>query len=595
MNQDIHPSSATSIPSTASLSGGPVFDFKRFIGLRWRMMAMVAVCLSIPTVVAAWFLTPVGYTASADIRLLSMEPFVLKPETDNTPYNTYVNTQIAMIKGNAVLSKVLELPSVRDLPLLTGQDDPLTYLQRRVGAQVSRGGEIMTLTCSMPEKDSARIVLEEIVSVYLKYTLGETASINDERLAWLTQERDARQMELDAQLGKIATLERSAGIPMFGETPLETGEPQLYNESLARAEEDLVKAQNAQVEAQNQIALVKSLIENVSTSTPIYEFEVEDRVSADARVGALRGEVVMMEARLAGAADMEKENLPTRKIEEKRLASLRENLAGVELRVRKEVLQSTITQQTRQIETLNKAVEEAQQRVDKYKQLAEGYKGRVEKTTEQLAQLKDLQDKAAETRAMLEQVRSNIAGIKVESNAPTRIQLIAPASVPGGGPDYTPRFMTMAMALTMSVGFAGALGVWRELMDQQVRTSQDLGRLTDLPVIAIIPHAEVDSIPDSVDMALITERLPLSTLADAYRRVLAQLLHPDMAQGGAKSLLVVSPTRGDGKSSLTSNLGVALAHAGRRVLLVDLSYRRPKLEKSFDIPHGEGLAEILNK
>jgi capsular exopolysaccharide synthesis family protein len=53
--------------------------------------------------------------------------------------------------------------------------------------------------------------------------------------------------------------------------------------------------------------------------------------------------------------------------------------------------------------------------------------------------------------------------------------------------------------------------------------------------------------------------------------------------------------RGDGKSSLTSNLGIALAQAGRRVLLVDMSYRRPCLENLFGLDAREGLAEILGR
>ncbi|MBX7255467.1 MAG: P-loop NTPase [Candidatus Hydrogenedentes bacterium] len=597
MNQDTRPSLVTaSLETGTPPAGWPVFDFKRFVVLRGRMIAVTTLFLAIPTVVAAWLFVPVGYTASADIRLLSAEPFVLEKPEDDTPYATYVNTQISIVTGNAVLSDVLKSPTVRDLPLLSSQDDPLEYLKGCVSAHISRGGEIITITCSMPEKEAARITLEQIVSVYMNYSITLVASMSDERLAWLTRERDARQVELDMQLEKIATLEKTLGIPVVGETPLETGEPQLYNESLIRAEEDLVKAQRSQAELQNQMTLAEALTDNVSKGLPAYDFGLEERVSADSRVSALRGEVVMAQARLAGASDIERENLPTRKIDEKRLASLRDNLQTVERDVRKEVLQSFQAQQSREFDSLTKEVEEAQQRVSKYKQLLDEYKGRVEKTTEQYAQLKDLESKVAETRSILDEVRSNIASIKVESNAPTRVQLVAPPSVPGGGPDYLPRIVGMLMAGAASLGVGVSLGVWRELTDQQLRSSQDLARLTDLPVVATIPHADEDSVPDKVAIPLVTERLPLSTLADAYRRVLAQFLHPD--RGSVRdmgSLLVVSPTRGDGKTSLTCNLGVALAQAGRRVLLVDLSYRHPKLEKSFGLPEAEGLAEILSR
>ena len=84
-------------------------------------------------------------------------------------------------------------------------------------------------------------------------------------------------------------------------------------------------------------------------------------------------------------------------------------------------------------------------------------------------------------------------------------------------------------------------------------------------------------------------------MSDEYRRVLARLLYPSLDQGEVRSLVVVSSTRGDGKSSLTTNLGVALARSGRRVLMVDVSYRRPTLEKLFQLPQDVGLAEVLSE
>lgn len=594
MNQDFSHSMTTPDPATLP-AGGPIFDVKRFVGLRWRMIAIIAICLGVPAVVAAWFLVPVGYTATAEIRLLSTEPFVLQRDSDDTPYSTYVSTQISMITGNSVLSMVFDSPRVRSLPLLLAQEDPLEYLKKCVDARVNRGSEIITITCSMPEKEAARVTLEEIVSVYMEYAVRETATVQDQRLGWLTQERDARQIELDAQLGKIATLQTSMGIPLVGETPLDTGEAELYNTNLAEAEDDLVTVQNRLAEVESEIAVIEGLLENLTAGTPVYDFGVEERVNTDSRVGTLRGEVTMMQANLASTVDMERDNLPARKVDEKRVVSLRDHLSEVEFEVRREVLQSILALRTQELKSAQKGVEDVQRRVDKYRELVNQYNQRIENTTDQYAQLKDIESKAAETRSILDEVLANIANIKVESNAPARVQAMGKVTVPGGGPDYMPRFMAMGIALAASLGVAGAFGFWREITDQVVRSSKDIERLTDLPVLATIPHANEDRIPDDVNLPLVTEQRPLSTLSDAYRRVLVRFLQSESGPDSVKSLLVVSPMRGDGKSSLTSNLGIALAQAGRRVLLVDLSYRRPCLEDLFELEAGEGLAEILGR
>ncbi len=571
---------------------GPVFDIKRFIWLRTPMMVVIALCLAIPSVIAAWFLVPVGYTATAQIQLLAQEPYVLSKASDGTPYNTYVSTQVNLITGNPVLSRVLDVPEIRSLPIIARQEDPRQFLKQSVHVQTSRGSEILVITCSMKKKEPAVRVLEEVVEAYMNYAMSDEASTGNERLAWLTQERDARQLELEAQLRKIMELQSTMGIPMVGQTPFETGEAELYNENLAEAEKELEEVQKAYKEANAQLSLIEGFIEE-GARRPIFDLGVEDRVGTDARVSALRGEVVRLQAERASMKDVAKDNLPSRKLDEKRLANLRENLAEVELMVRREVLESMRTQQARNVDLHEKAVGEAQERVDKSKAVVEEYNGRIDSTVKQYAELQDLESKAAETRRILEEVGNNISKISVESNAPSRVRLIAPASVPGGGPDYMPRFMAMAVALVGSVGAAGAAGIVRELLDQQVRSSQDLARLTDLPVIATIPHLDEDAMPESVELARVVEQVPQSTMADAYRRVLARLLHPDRARNEAKTLLVVSPTRGDGKSSLACNLGIALARAGRRVLLVDVCYRRSSIEENFGLTPDEGLSEIL--
>ncbi len=574
---------------------GSMMDIKRFLWTRVPVMVIVAVCVAIPAVTAAWFLVPVGYTASVELRFLATAPFVLSREDMQTPYDKFLSTQISLITGNAILSRVLDAPAIRELPAVAGAGDPLEYLKKRVAARVQRGSEIVAITCTMPDKDAAQRILQEVVSVYMNYAMGEEAIVGSDRLATLIKERDARQIELDAQLKRIGDLQASLGVPIVGQTPLETGEGQLYNERLAKAEEDLAKAENQQREAQSQLIQIEGLIRSAAKNAPIYDFGVEDRVSSDGRVSTLRQEMVMTQTRVALMIEAQQENSPQIKVEQRRLASLKDSLADLELVVRKEALESLRTQKTLQLTVITKEVEEAQARATKFKELTEGYKERLKNTTDQFAQLEDLKSKAAETRRTLEAVRNSIATINVESNAPARIRLAAPVTVPGSGPNYQPRFMAMFLALAMSAGLGFGVGLLLELADQQVRSSQDLARLTKLPVIATIPHASEDGLTEKAHTQLPTEKAPFSILADEYRRVLARLLYPGPEIASAKSFVVVSPSRGDGKSTLTANLGVALARAGRRVLIVDVSYRRPTLEKRFDMQENAGLAEILNR
>jgi len=51
---------------------------------------------------------------------------------------------------------------------------------------------------------------------------------------------------------------------------------------------------------------------------------------------------------------------------------------------------------------------------------------------------------------------------------------------------------------------------------------------------------------------------------------------------------------GDGKTFVASNLALALANAGQRVVLVDANFRRPAVHAWFGVPNASGLAQALD-
>jgi receptor protein-tyrosine kinase len=52
-----------------------------------------------------------------------------------------------------------------------------------------------------------------------------------------------------------------------------------------------------------------------------------------------------------------------------------------------------------------------------------------------------------------------------------------------------------------------------------------------------------------------------------------------------KVIMVTSPNAADGKTTVVTNLGIAMAQTGKKVLLVDADFRRPQLGKTFEV-HG---------
>jgi len=139
------------------------------------------------------------------------------------------------------------------------------------------------------------------------------------------------------------------------------------------------------------------------------------------------------------------------------------------------------------------------------------------------------------------------------------------------------------------------VGVLRELTDHQLRSSKDLTRLTPLPVIASIPHADSDEFVQAANVPLLTMDHPSSMAADEYRRILSRMLYPPEEMTEISSLLVASASSRDGKTSLACNLAIALTQAHRQVLLLDISSQQPAIEGCFGLTASTGLAELLRE
>ena len=93
---------------------------------------------------------------------------------------------------------------------------------------------------------------------------------------------------------------------------------------------------------------------------------------------------------------------------------------------------------------------------------------------------------------------------------------------------------------------------------------------------------------------LIARAEPDSPVVEAFRG-LRTALGFSLKSGNHKSILITSCAPSDGKSFVSSNLAIIMAHNNYNVLLIDCDMRRGKLKKAFQLPkNAEGLSEVLS-
>jgi polysaccharide biosynthesis transport protein len=171
---------------------------------------------------------------------------------------------------------------------------------------------------------------------------------------------------------------------------------------------------------------------------------------------------------------------------------------------------------------------------------------------------------------------------------------------------YRPNFpMNTALGLVTGLFVGVGFVLMRDRFNRNIESPGLSQAYLRIPELGVIPAARLASrriawLPSST-------RVPLqlkggaqnaasrehATLAEAYRATLTSILLPTLNGEGPRVLVLTSPDPGAGKTTVTSNLGMATAEIGRRVLLIDADLRRPRLHRLFEIPNSFGLTDIL--
>lgn len=130
--------------------------------------------------------------------------------------------------------------------------------------------------------------------------------------------------------------------------------------------------------------------------------------------------------------------------------------------------------------------------------------------------------------------------------------------------------------------------IFRYLMHNQISNIGDILKLTNVPVLGFVPKFS-EEIPVS---QLIVDKKPKSLISEAFRSIRANLEFISN-EPGSKLIAVTSTISGEGKTFVSINLGGIIAFSEKKVILLDLDMRKPKIHQGFDAPNDRGMSTVL--
>ncbi|HET9662097.1 MAG TPA: polysaccharide biosynthesis tyrosine autokinase [Thermomicrobiales bacterium] len=175
-----------------------------------------------------------------------------------------------------------------------------------------------------------------------------------------------------------------------------------------------------------------------------------------------------------------------------------------------------------------------------------------------------------------------------EAGAQTGVVVVQDASAPGA--PYAPNvrlYTLLAVLAGLCIGIGAVFLL--EYLDNTTKVDTPYNELIGAPLMTTVPI--VPSMARLPHQLFILDQ-PMSPESEAIRLLRANVEFA-VASSEINTLAVTSAGPGEGKSTVTANLAVAMAQAGYSVVVVDADMRRPAQHEAFDLTNERGLSTLL--
>lgn len=529
---------------------------------------------------------------------------------------TNINTQLKIIESSGVRSQVLENMMRETTPVLPPSRDltnrirarlhraPMDPLQATLGAiraatfsvkaKSVTGTRLITITCESTIPEIAAMYLNQLANEYIAQNTQQRYTTTRQTSQWLQSQLETTKTNLDEAESRLQTFIRQTGVVYGGDQEisnvLTSAKIKELTASLAQISQDRI-ARETRYNAANEM---------IKKGTPEVIPEIQDSPV-----------LKTLSTQLADARRKYDDLLQKYTPQNPKTFDAKRTVDDVQVQITKE--REAILQRIR---------DDYQQTLDKEAALKKAYTAEVVSATGQ-------QDKAAEYSLLRREVSLYQASMNSMLASVNQAEVVA--AVPANNIRVLDKAFPMGKAVSPNLqyflgiatflGFGAGFGlVWLRDRSARQKFNSRFGApgyaptVLGTPELGVIPSGDFEAEEDTRSSAkwkwkrMKAPVLSLtgdgngnlsvskwqgnpSLLIESFRLTLTSLML--MFRDAPRVMVVTSPGPGEGKTTIAANLGMAMAEAGRRVLLVDLDLRRPQMHQMFDLPNERGFVDLV--
>ncbi|NVE95730.1 GumC family protein [Altererythrobacter lutimaris] len=569
-----------------SQSAGPkLIDADVLRGMLFRQRWLIAITIAaslVLGVVVTMLMTPV-YEAKASIVVsrdgnIVVEGQELAPVMPSNEFDNYMETQGVVIQSRSLAYEVVDaLNLVEETPLVLKdidesrpdeaddaewaeikRTDLATILQSSVTADVPRGARVLTIGVESEDPEFATQVVNAYAEAYVRSDARRSLEANQYAQEYLQEQiAQTRERLADAEIA-ANNYARQSGI-INQQTSEEESSQTITGANLVSINDTVTQLRAQRIAAEQRWRAVANI--------PAAQLPEVQRSPA---VQGLQNEKLQLETELTELRQRYNDEYPPVIQLQAQIAAIDQKIAAASADIKASIRNEFVIAQ-RQEQALSGELENASEET-----LAE---------QDRLVEYSVLDREAQALRDQLESLldRFNLlsAAANVQSGMLTKLDdAIVPIS------PISPNLLrNMLIALIGGIGLAAGLALVREVLDDKLRSLDEVEEKLGHPLLGHTPYVDEDEIENQ-------EANQFSALMEAYSSIRSTVDFTLQRDGAVIQL--TSSQASEGKSTTALILADLFARSGRKTLLVDADLRKPSIARLLHVERPQfGFVDVL--